>query len=149
MIFGKDEGRLSRAEGVPRISRARHEEDEKKRAMLTVAVIAVTVVIVTAWLLTLPMQLRKFEILDNESVARWYVVREEMEGETGNIQEQLDKIKEQLDVAAGELEIASGLGISEGDSGGLSAEGLAERLRAKLMEAESLNQNEQDATQED
>lgn len=147
-IFGKDEGPLPEFERPPR--KPRHDEaDDKKRAVLAVSVTAVTMVIVAAWLLTLPMQLDKFQILDDESVARWYVIREEMNEETGGLQAQLDNIKEQLDEAAGELKIASDRGDETGD-GSIVPEDVAERLRAKIMESESINQNEQDATtQED
>jgi hypothetical protein len=147
MIFEKDDGLDSESGGTPRISRAQVEESEKKRVILTIAVVAVTVIIVTAWLLTLPMQLEKFEILDDESVARWHVIREEVDREAGTIQGQLDLIKEQIDIAATELEITSGRGNS--DESGVSAAEMADILRKKMMEAESNNETEKDATQEE
>ncbi len=120
---------------------------DRKRAVLAVAVTGVTIVIVAAWLLTLPMQLDNFQILDDDSVARWYVIQEDMENEGASIQQQLDQIRDQLEEAAGELDIASGTGIG-GDE--MVPQDIAERMRTKLMELDSINQSEKDATtQED
>lgn len=155
-IFGKDDGQVVGVDGSLPVRGARQvrkeQEDDgldNRRVVLAIAVTAVTLVIVAAWLLTLPMQLEKFHILDDESVARWYVIRDEVNADAGGFQEQLDQIKEQLDATAEELEITSELGNGS-DADTLIPEEVAERLRAKIMEMESINQTEQDATtQED
>jgi len=151
MISDKDEvRRTGPVKGLPagaaKDSRAEdYDGDDRKRVILAVAVTVTTLVIVAAWLVTLPMQLDGFRILDDDSVARWYVIREEVNQEAGGIQEQLDRLKSQLDEAAAGLENTSDRS-DEAAGGVLIPTDIAGRLRNKIMGAGSINQTEQDAT---
>jgi hypothetical protein len=148
-IFGKDDMSLKEAEESLKIQEElrrqnRHHDSEldKKRAVLAVSVTAVTLVIVAAWLLTLPMQLKQFKVLDSDSVARWYAVQDEIDAEGVTLQEQFDEIKSQMDQMAEDLELASG---SDEDDEEDKLD-LAERLRETILEKESIIETEQDAT---
>jgi len=150
-IFDKDEVRLTGTDKAPSVKAAKdgrtddYDGDDRKRVILAVAVTATTLVIVAAWLLTLPMQLESFKILDDDSVARWYIIREEVDQEAGGIQEQLDRLKSQLDEAAAGLENTSDRNDTKAD-GALVPIEVAERLRDRIMGSGSINQTEQDAT---